>query len=160
MLKSTSTTNNSEASMEISNKDSIESLLPPFSIKTNPIQGEVIEIKPVIMRNFKDLILVCAPIMEDIKGLNLNKPDTSSKEKLYDFLENHTDNIIKAVALMSGKSEQFVEDCNMEEMTDLLIKCITVNIDFFIKRLTPTLSQQTAEVVKVIRLLGTTTSKS
>lgn len=145
--------------MELSERDTIEGLLPPFGMKTNPIQGEVIEIKPVTMRHFKDLVIVSAPIMEDIKGLNLNNPKNIDKSKLYDFLENNSEAIIKAVSLMSGKSEDFVKDCNMEEMTELLIKCITVNIDFFIKRLMPSLSQQTAEVVKVIRLLGTTTSK-
>ena len=141
------------------NLSSIETVLPPFEVKTNPIQGEIITIKPVTMRHFKDLIKVTAPIFDGVKELKLNDPKGFDNQKLQEFIEANFDNLVEATALMSGKTKDFILDCNMEEISDLFLKCILVNVDFFTKRLLPSLSVQVQNVTKVIRSLGMTTSK-
>lgn len=139
--------------------DSLEAVTGSVSVKTIPIQGEVLTISPVKFKNIPSLIRVASPIMEEVKTLKLNNltasnagSDTAMKVGV--FLENYQQELTSALALMSGKSEDWVGECDANEITDLFLKCISVNIDFFTRRWLPTMSEHLNTVKQLTALVG------
>lgn len=141
-------------------KDTLEALTG-ISLKTKPIQGEVLTINPVVFRNIPQLILTVSPLMDDIKEFKLNTVQGNGLppeliDKLQTFLVEKQDAVALALALMARKDPEWVLECNADEVTDLFVKCVAVNIDFFIKRLLPSYAQHLPLLQKVFGLVGST----
>ncbi len=144
--------------------DSLEAVTGKVEQSTIPIQGEVLTLTPVKFKNMGDLIVACTPIMGQVKMLELNKLQTGKADaetviKLGNFLVEYKTEITTALALMSGKSEDWVGECDANEVTDLFLKCITVNIDFFIRRWFPSLLQHMQTIKNLTSLAGLNKSK-
>lgn len=149
-----------EANIENSHKDTLEALTG-ISLKTKPIQGEVVTINPVVFRNIPKLIQVVSPLMDDIKEFKLNtvKGNVMPPElidKLQTFLVEKQDDVALALGLMARKDPEWVLECNADEVTDLFVKCVAVNIDFFIKKLLPSYAQHLPLLQKAFSLVGST----
>lgn len=149
-----------ENNIENTHKDTLEALTG-ISLKTKPIQGEVITINPVVFRNIPQLIQVVSPLMADIKDFKLNtvKGDGLPPElvdKLQTFLVEKQDSVALALGLMARKDPEWILECNADEVTDLFVKCVAVNIDFFIKKLLPSYAQHLPLLQKVFSLVGST----
>lgn len=153
-----------EANPNNSHKDTLEALTG-IELSTNPIQGEVVHIKPVVFRNIPQLIKVVSAMMDDIKGFELNKlsdgalpPELVSKLEV--FLVERQDEVALALSLMARKEPEWVLECNAGEVTELFVKCVAVNMDFFIKKLLPSYVQHLPLLQKVFSLVGSTSYNS
>lgn len=139
--------------------DTLESVTGSVVKKTIPIQGLVIPIQPVRFKNIPQLIVVATPIMEEVAKLKLNdlsaNTDRATKaQEVGNFLVKYQKEVTTALALMSEMEEDWVGNCDANEITDLFLKCITVNIDFFTQRWLPTLSTHLSSIKSLIALVG------
>ena len=145
--------------------DTLESVTGSVGVKTIPIQGLVIPISPVRFKNIPQLIVVATPIMEEVAKLKLNDLATTptsnaaKAKEVGDFLIKIQKEDTTALALMSEMDEEWVENCDANEITDLFLKCITVNIDFFTQRWLPTLSTHLSTIKSLTALVGSSKSK-
>lgn len=127
------------------------------------IEGEVLHftVRPFKFSQFEDVIRATAPLFETLKkgvagnreaALNLAKDN----EKLANFIiENraHIANFLKA--FVPGITEEQINDLHADGIADLTITAVQVNLDFFIQRLAPSLTENLKTLLlQVIPKLG------
>lgn len=72
---------------------------------------------------------------------NVTAPD------VYAFTTKHVDTVLDVVALLVNKPRAWVDELDINELIELFIALVEVNLDFFIQRLLPLLSEVAKELV-------------
>lgn len=128
------------------------------------INGEVCRFKarPFKFRNFEAVVAATAPIFEKLKS---NVADTRTaaldlakdNAKLMKFLADNRKYIADFIkAFVPEITEEQVDELHMDGIADLVVTSVQVNLDFFMERVTPSLTENLKELVKnVIPKLGT-----
>lgn len=127
------------------------------------IDGEVINymVKPFKWKNIEDVIKVTAPLFEkftkDIaqtrkEALDLMKDNKKLMSVITDN-KNQISDII--VAFVPDATKELQDEMHIEGIADLLITAIQVNLDFFIQRSTPLMTENVKTLIKnVVPKLG------
>ncbi len=116
------------------------------------IDGELIEITPLKVKQIGAFSRAIRPLAGDISRL-FSKSEQGDKETT-DFIlrmvASHTDEVIEAVAIATGKPAAWVGDLMPDDLCFLVLKIIEVNADFFASRLAPGLEMVMKETGKSI----------
>ena len=108
--------------------------------ETVRIDGELIEITPLRVKQIGAFSRAIRPLAGDI-GRLLEKSEQLDSRATTDFIlrmvGSHTDEVIEAVAIATGKPADWVGDLMPDDLCFLVLKIIEVNADFFASRLAP-----------------------
>ena len=107
---------------------------------TITLRDKTVSVSPLAVKNLSKAAKLATPII-GIFGQTGFSPIT--------VLEN-ADTVIALTALASGESEDWVGELNGAELLALLQIVITVNSDFFIQTITPTLTELMQSVKKSV----------
>lgn len=133
-------TENSASNAELSD------LIPPV-IEVS-VAGEVIAVTPIKVRELMAFTQAISPILkvlvkesdQDWAGLNISE-----------LLMNHTDEVIRAVAIGIRREVEFVNDLDIDELIKLGNVVFEVNIDFFIRKVLPEMGQVVGRIVSMTK---------
>jgi hypothetical protein len=70
------------------------------------------------------------------------------------LLIDHTPNVVELVHQLTGEDKEWVENLELDEMIEVFTKVVEVNLDFFIRKVLPLLSEA------MVRLGGGLSSKT
>ena len=104
------------------------------------IQNEDIEITPLKFKQFGVFIRTVKPIVSCVNEM-INQDESQMTVQIAELLSEHCDNVLKAVSIATGKSEDWVGQLNLADAIDLTQTVIEVNLDFFVQRMMPTFNQ-------------------
>lgn len=101
------------------------------------VGGEVITVTPIKVRELMAFAQAVSPILkmlneadQDWAGLNVST-----------LLMNHTEAVIRTVAIGIRRDIEFINDLGIDELVKLSNAVIEVNVDFFIQRVLPAIRQ-------------------
>ena len=128
--------------------------------ETLTVAGKSLVINRIRMRQLPRVLELVLP-MKDL--LMKRKPDTRNPNKKAEAFDisslvlKHGDALVQLIAEIQkhgneGVSEDWVADLEVDDMITLTSKVLEVNLDFFIQRVVPSLSQALASLNAGIRL--------
>lgn len=115
--------------------------------------GETIRVSPIKVRELSPFMKAVEPMLAMIDRTDRNQLVT-------DLLVQHTDSLIRAVAIGVRKSEDFINALDIDELIELAAVVIEVNTDFFIQRVLPKVAQGTERLESRMNNLGGLNSTS
>lgn len=115
--------------------------------------GENIYVSPIKVKELSLFIKAVTPMLDTI-----NQADRD--DLVTELLIHHTDSLIKAVSIGVRKSEDFVNELDIDELIDLATAVIEVNTDFFIQRVLPKVTQGIERLGSKMNNLGGPSSTS
>lgn len=95
------------------------------------VQGRDVEVKCVLMGKLKEFALACAPFIEAF-----NSPEKLEPFKL---LCEYPDEMMRAIACTSNVDVEFLKKLPPDDCLALATAVISMNTDFFMRRLAPAL---------------------
>lgn len=136
---------------------------------TIDIYGEQVEIRALRVKQIPEILVIAAPYYDKLTALLKESKDFRAKvEKavkdgtevptdapfdlsnldFYNLVSGNINNVVQLIALLSGRSKEWVEELELDHVVMLFLAIVEVNTDFFIKRLLPLLSEVMAEVIQ------------
>ena len=114
--------------------------------------GKKLTLKPIKVGQVAKVLRIGKPLLERLEAI----PDDEGSflDHLPDFIEHGAEDLFELTALLSGESQEWVEDLDLVEFSNLVIDLIDLNRDFFIQRL-PELMDRASQ-----KLTPTTVGKS
>lgn len=117
--------------------DDMEKMLPAQTSVN--IKGESININYIKVGKLSAVVAILQPMAK-----YLPTPGDTQRSNPIDVMSlvmNHTDDAVKLVALLTGKTDDWVKDLDIDELVLLLTAVVEVNLDFFIRRVLPSVSK-------------------
>ena len=71
----------------------------------------------------------------------------------FDLVEQHFDTVLIAAAAATSIPEEEIQEAAVDEFVELVVAIFAVNVDFFVKRLLPSLERDLAELGELVRAL-------
>lgn len=127
-----------------------------------------VSIKPFLFEQLPEIIEVTAPIFESLKvDLAKRKEDLTAMAKTKDFskvisfIAAHKDDAYRIItAFEPDLTTDMLKKMTGDHIAELFITIIEVNLDFFIKRLTPTLLRSLSQLVQQVPKYGSLLPKN
>lgn len=110
------------------NDNELEKLIPK-SIELT-VGGEQLTITPIKVKELSSFTRAISPMMDTFN-------EAGRDELISKLIFNHTYSLIKATAIAARKTEDFVNQLDIDELVDLVTAIIEVNIDFFMQKVLP-----------------------
>lgn len=107
------------------------------------VGDETIIVTPIRVKELTAFTKAVAPILETIKEVEL-------ENLMIILLMNHTETIIRAVAIGIRRDMDFVNKLDIDDLVALGNAVLEVNIDFFILRVLPALKQGRLHLMDMI----------
>ena len=116
--------------MTTTNASDLDKMIPtPVVVH---VGGKEVIIQVIKVRQLPSVMKTIRPFIGSMsKGQELNVPA---------LLMDHSDSILPLVSILTGETEDWVGDLNMEELVVLFSSLVEVNLDFFTLRVLPTLA--------------------
>lgn len=121
----------------------------PTPVRVTPLQAREI---PAFARAVRPLLPYLRPLLDDGDEGGVLAPD------LLDALAEHGDDLFDAVAIGARLNREAVDGLQLDTLIELAMTVLTVNLDFFIKRLVPMLKGQATKLVTTMAQARGTTS--
>ncbi len=122
--------------------------------------GEKVEVRPITVGRLPSFARAVRPMLGSIsKSLS---ESSFNLEMAVNLIDSHGDAIIEAVAAATGRDVGWLGDAQLDEFTELVVAVFSVNLDFFVQRLLPSIEGDVSTLAKKLRLLsggGRTPSK-
>lgn len=114
--------------------------------------GEAVAVAPLTLAQVPAFARAVRPMMATLLQL-VREQQTEGKidVDIVGLLDDHGEALIRAIAVATGKSEQWVGGLGLDETVRLVEKVVEVNFDFFIHRLLPTMMQTQATLNRRLR---------
>lgn len=125
--------------------------------------GETLEVLPVKIGTVPKIVRVARPVLDkifDMVGEDAKVDDDQLVGLVFDLVENSSDQVFAAVALCTGRDQEFIEKGDLDEFVLLAKKVYEVNRDFFLQKLVPLLGGRAGEWLRERTGLGQTPSSS
>lgn len=123
----------------------------PAAVKLE-VRGETLEVTPVRVKELPAFARAVHPLLPHIA------PDSESQLSWADLMTLYSDSLIDAVALGIRKPRAWVEEMEVDELVAAVGAVATVNVDFFVRRLLPRVTETAAEVTKTLGQMRSTGS--
>jgi len=120
------------------------------------IGGEEIVIPELKVKQLTQIVKLVAPVLQEFK-------DPKKPVDVGALVLQYPDEIVQLVALMLGREVDWVMELKADDLITVTTKVIEVNLDFFIQRLFPSVSQALERLLGVaskIKLPGAMPSKT
>lgn len=107
------------------------------------IRGHKIVVREITMKHIKAFAKICGPFMDsfdeaaELAGREPSKVD--SDFKLFNTLLDHSDDFMKAAAMVSNADVDFYEKLRPDEFFKVASAVVEVNGNFFVQALAPAL---------------------
>lgn len=134
------------------------------------VDDEVLKvtIKPFLFEQLPAIIEVTAPIFESLKtdiakhkGELKHMAQTKDFSKVIKFIAEHKDETYKVItAFEPDLTTDMLKRMTGDHIAELFITILEVNLDFFIKRLTPTLLRSLTQMVQQVPKYGSLLPKN
>lgn len=134
----------------------------PASFTTH--DGMVITVAPVPWRLLPAFARAVLPLWDDLQAHLLRAqastpgngaaPLMTRPTAVLTLLEQHNESLVRAVALCTGQTEEWVGALGLDDAIGLVGRVIEVNADFFVTRLLPTLNRELPMLAQRMNLLG------
>ncbi len=105
------------------------------------IGGEVLHIGPLKVRNIPAFTRAVRPCMAQLGGDDID---------WLGLVADHGEKIIAAMAIATGKTDEWVGDLECDDLLRLVQKVMEVNLDFFAHRLMPVMRKTVTEMMSVV----------
>ena len=132
----------------------LETLLPtPMTVT---IKGEEV---PVLLIKVGKLSAVVKAI-QPFSHLLPKAGEKAGKKNIdfFDIVMNHTDDAIGLCVVLADRDRAWVEDLDIAELVILLSAIVERNLDFFIQKVLPSVSEATARLIRAFYGLGASKS--
>ena len=115
-------------------------VLDPASTAVDYV-GERLEIKPLTIGQLPKLVRLARPLIDGLMDSDFDKlTDGAEIGPLLDLLDQHSEGVFDAAALVTGRDREWIESGNPAEFVQLVRTVIEVNRDFFTRKLAPLLA--------------------
>ncbi|MXS85292.1 hypothetical protein ABO04_05000 [Nitrosomonas sp. HPC101] len=122
----------------------LDDLIPPV-IEVS-VAGEVIAVTPIKVKELTAFAQAIAPLLQALGGgVGQNWADLN----ISTLLMNHTDTVIRAVAIGIRREVEFVNNLDIDELIKLGNAVVEVNVDFFIQKVLPEIKQGVGRIVSM-----------
>lgn len=113
-----------------------ESDLDKIIPQTNEVTvgGKTIEIKTMKVKQLSATIKAIQPFAAAFKA-------GQGQVDMADIVMNNTDNVVDLVHILTGESKEFIEELGIDELIIVFTRLVEVNLDFFIQKVLPLLSE-------------------
>jgi hypothetical protein len=119
--------------------EELDALLPIHRVVT--VGTEQIEVKPYKFGQLNKVIKAAEPLFVHLKQINVDgSPEEVGGRVLQTVLTNGGDSLTTIIALSIGKSSDWVENLELDEVVELASAVFEVNKDFFTKKIAPLLA--------------------
>jgi hypothetical protein len=128
--------------------------------RTVQVRGETIEVSPMTVRRIRDFLPHARPLMATVNGLLEQVVKTRSLDELLKaqtlmtLIEQHGEHVVKATAAAVGREAAWIDDAMPDELLELVTAVVSVNLDFFVRRLIPNGEASVRDLGATLRLLG------
>lgn len=109
--------------------------------KTLTLGGQSLTVRPLKVRHIPAFSGVIGPLYAQIAQ---GEPDW------FGLIASHGESLVEAVSLGLGLPHEQVGDLDLAELVEAVMALVEVNVDFFIQRLSPQISQA-SQVLAAIR---------
>lgn len=125
--------------------DQTEDELAVLLRENQPLEvgGKTVTVRPIRLRvlsPFAQAILpianAVAPMVDGLRDVAAIRLDVLN---LQDVVVWHGPDLIRALSLATGETEEWVGELDLDETVQLAAEVLAVNADFFVKRLVPTI---------------------
>lgn len=104
---------------------------------TVTIAGREVELLPPKLGKLAQLLALARPFSDVIdQGIS-----TKGEVNITDLLTRAPESALEMIALYAGVERAWVDDLDLDDASELLARIVAVNIDFFVSRVAPSLSQ-------------------
>jgi hypothetical protein len=112
---------------------SLETMIP-FTQKVE-VHGQEIEVRPVKVKQLAAVTRAMAPLKElfDLKTFDKNKVLAGAFE--------HAEAVARLTEVCTGLERNAMDEWEIDEMIDLFVAVLEVNLDFFTRRVFPSVSR-------------------
>ena len=120
-----------------------ESDLTKIIPETNTVTvgGKALEIKTMKVKQLSATIKAIQPFAAAFKAQR-DRFDAA------EIVMSHTDNVVELVVILTGESQEFVQELGIDELIIVFTKLVEVNLDFFIQKVLPLLSGAMGRLTK------------
>mgnify|MGYP001167517465 CR=1 FL=1 len=132
----------------------LETLLPVP--KTITIKGEEIPVGLIKVGRVAAVVKALQPFAHLLPKAG-DKPGRKNID-FFTIVLNHTDDAINLCVELTSRDKAWVEDLDIAELVELLSAIVERNLDFFIQRVLPSVSEATAKLIRAF--YGLAASKS
>jgi len=140
---SSSTSALSSSTSALASDNELDILLPDHSV--NLSTGETIAVTPFKFGQFPRVIKLVGRIGDQMSSLNNLEPMKIALA----LCEDDGEAVMNLVALVTGKSVAWCRELPGDDGLILMGKVIEVNLDFFVRRVTPAIEQFSQSLVKL-----------
>lgn len=119
--------------------DDLDVLEAPASVVV--YQGESLQLQPLTIGQLPKFVRIARPVINALLETDLDKlADGADVDVLLDLIDQHGDKVFEAAALVTGKPRDWLEAGDIAEFITLAQAVVTVNRDFFTRKLAPLLA--------------------
>lgn len=115
-------------------------VISPAGVESHQVAGRTIAIRPVSVRQLPGFTRALRPVIPSLQAV-LERADNLTGDVAIsigmDLIAEHGERLIEACAIATKCSTEEIGDMDPLEFTELAIKVVRVNADFFARRLRP-----------------------
>lgn len=116
----------------MSEQAEIDKLIPVSNTLT--IGDKTIEIKTMKVKQLSQVLKAVRPFIGAFT-------DKEHPVDIMSLLIANTDDVVSLISILTGESTEWVEELEIDSLVEVFSKLVEVNLDFFTRRVFPSLSQ-------------------
>ena len=112
--------------------------------------GKEVEVKRIKVKQIVQVMAAIQPFYNELKELGIKRGslnDEEVKARLLAFFMTNGEDLFSLMAILSDQPLEFIEELDLDEAVILLTAILEVNLDFFIQKVLPSISQLMASLV-------------
>lgn len=118
-------------------------------------RGEQVTVAPLKVGRLPAFVAALRPVLAELVAMSRAGEEVGiSVEKVLDWIERYTDNLVNGVAAATGKTADAVGAGEPDEFLELALAVLSVNMDFFVRRLLPLGARLNSTLVGALREIG------
>lgn len=116
----------------MSEQAEIDKLIPVSNTLT--IGDKTIEVKTMKVKQLSQVLKAVRPFIGAFT-------DKENPVDIMSLLIANTDDVVSLISILTGESTEWVEELEIDSLVEVFSKLVEVNLDFFTRRVFPSLSQ-------------------
>jgi hypothetical protein len=113
-------------------------------IRVVECRGESVEVKPLTIGQLPRFVKAVRPLL--VVHADTIAADGFSLDMAVGMVESHADQLVAAIAVATGRPAAWINETTLDEFTELATAVFAVNLDFFVRRLLPSLARNVTDL--------------
>ncbi len=113
----------------------------------------VIEVRPLTVAQLPRFARAARPVLEELwREVDADDEKTAVVDpaRVFDWLERFPPQLTEAAAAATGHDPEWIAGAELDQFAELVMAVLSINLDFFVRRLLPTLAVEGRDVVRQI----------